>query len=330
MTVGDGGRRRRYLLRRLGQAVVVLGLVVVLQFFLLHLAPGDVADVIAGESQAADPEFVGRLRQQLGLDQPLPVQLGLYAWRLIRLDFGMSHAFGVPVLDLIAERLPATLLLMICAIATAFVTGTALGIVAAVRVGSWLDLAVSVLALLFYATPAFLVGIGLILVFTVQLRWLPMSGMITPWLEGGWWAATLDVARHLIMPMLALALFYVAIYTRLMRASMLEILSLDYVRTARAKGLRAWRVIFGHAARNAMLPMVTMLGLQVGSLLGGAILVETVFGWPGIGRLAFEAVSRRDVPLVLGILSLSSVLVLLVSLAIDVVYTRLDPRIVLR
>jgi peptide/nickel transport system permease protein len=324
------GPRTRYLLRRLGQAVLVLAIVVVLQFFLLHLAPGDIADVIAGEAQAADREFVERLRRDLGLDQPLPVQLVLYAWRLLSLDFGVSHGMGVPVFDLIIERLPATLLLMVSAIALAFLAGAALGTLAALQAGRWTDLAISVAALLFYATPAFLVGIGLILIFTVQLRWLPMAGMYVIWVDHSWWSLALDVARHLIMPMLSLALFYVAIYARLMRAAMLEVLSLDYVRTAHAKGLRPWRIVWRHAARNALLPMVTMLGLQVGSLLGGAVLVETVFGWPGIGRLAFEGVFRRDVPLVLGILTFSSILVLLVNLAVDLLYTRLDPRIVLR
>jgi len=309
---------------------VVLGIVVVLQFCLLHLAPGDIADVIAGEVQAADREFVDRLRRDLGLDRALPVQFGLYAWRIAQLDLGVSHAFGVPVVTIIAERLPATLLLMFSAIGIAFVLGMAMGMAAALRAGRWPDVAISILALLFYATPAFLVGIGLILVFSVQLSWLPMTGMASTWLEHTWWSYTLDVGRHLIMPVMSLSLFYVAIYTRLMRAAMLEIINLDYVRTARAKGLHPGRIVWRHMARNALLPMFTMLGLQVASLLGGAVLVETVFGWPGIGRLAFEAVFRRDVPLVMGILLLSSMLVLLVSLMIDLIYTRLDPRIVMR
>lgn len=327
---GTTARRGRYLLRRLLQAAVVLGIVLVLQFALLHLAPGDIADVIAGDVQSADPAFIEQLRRDLGLDRPLPVQFLIYVGRLVTLDFGMSHAFNVPVLTLILERLPATLLLMVTAIGLAFLAGAALGILAAAFRGRWPDVAVTVAALLFYATPVFLVGIGLILIFTVWLRVLPMSGMYVTWVQHTWWSFALDVARHLIMPAVSLALFYVAIYTRLMRAAMLEILSQDYVRTAWAKGLSPARVLLRHAARNALLPMVTMLGLQVGSLLGGAVLVETVFGWPGIGRLAFEAVFRRDIPLVLGVLFLSSVLVLLVNLAIDLLYTRLDPRIVLR
>jgi peptide/nickel transport system permease protein len=320
----------RYVARRLGQAAIVLGIVIVVQFFLLHLAPGDIADVIAGEVQASDRAFVDKLRRELGLDRPLPVQLALFSWRIVQLDFGQSHAFSLPVIQVIAERLPATLLLMASSIALAFVLGTALGMAAALRAGKWLDVAISTAALVFYATPAFLAGLALILIFSVQLNWLPMTGMGTTWLKLQGWEWVVDIARHLVMPMTALALFYVAIYTRLMRASMLEVMNLDYVRTARAKGLPPARIVLRHMARNALLPVFTMLGLQVASLLGGAVLIETVFGWPGIGRLAFEGVFRRDVPLVMGILFLSSVLVLVANLAMDLLYTRLDPRIVMR
>lgn len=320
----------RYLLRRLGQAVLVLAIVVVLQFFLLQLAPGDVADVIAGEAQAADPEFVKRLRLELGLDRPLWVQLGLHLQRVAILDLGHAHSFDAPVLDLILQRLPATLLLMMASIVMAMVLGTSLGIWAALRARGLADTLVTFTALIFYATPGFLVGIGMILLFTVQLKWLPMSGMSDLYSDSPWWAQALDIARHLIMPMVSLSLFYVATYTRLMRASMLEVMYLDYVRTARSKGLMPLRIVWRHMARNAMLPMVTMLGLQVSSLLGGSVVIETVFGWPGIGRLAFDAVFKRDVPLVMGVLLFSSVLVLSVSLMIDLIYTRLDPRISLR
>ena len=320
----------RYLLRRLGQAFLVLAIVVVLQFFLLQLAPGDVADVIAGEAQASDPEFVKRLRLELGLDRSLWVQLGLHLQRVAVLDLGQAHSFDAPVLDLILQRLPATLLLMVASMVMALVLGTSLGIWAALRARGPADTLVTFTALLFYATPGFLVGIGIILLFTVKLNWLPMSGMSDLYSDSPWWAQALDISRHLIMPMVSLSLFYVAMYTRLMRASMLEVMHLDYVRTARSKGLMPLRIVWRHMARNAMLPMVTMLGLQVSSLLGGSVVIETVFGWPGIGRLAFEAVFKRDVPLVMGVLLFSSVLVLSVSLMIDLIYTRLDPRIRLR
>lgn len=320
----------RYVLRRLAQALVVLGIVVVLQFLLLHMAPGDVADVIAGESQASDPAFVQQLRSELGLDRPLPVQLLLHLQRVVTLDWGQAHSMDAPVWQLIAERLPATGLLMLSAIGLAVVLGVGLGMVAALQARRWLDGVISVLALLFYATPGFLVGIVMILVFSVQLQWLPMAGMSSLYDDSPVWLRMADLARHLVLPTVTLGLFYVAIYTRLMRAAMLEVLPMEHVRTARSKGLAPWRVVWHHAGRNALLPIVTMAGLQVSSLLGGSVIVETIFGWPGIGRLAFEAVFKRDVPLVMGVLLLSSVLVLAVSLAVDLLYTRLDPRIRLR
>lgn len=320
----------RYVLRRLGQAALVLGIVIVLQFLLLHLAPGDVADVIAGESQASDPAFIAQLRAELGLDRPLPVQLLLHLQRVVTLDWGQAHSMDAPVWQLIAERLPATALLMLSAIGLAVVLGVGLGMAAALRARRWLDGVISVMALLFYATPGFLVGIVMILVFSVQLQWLPMAGMSSLYDDSPAWLRAVDTARHLVLPTLALGLFYVAIYTRLMRAAMLEVLPMEHVRTARSKGLAPWRVVWHHAGRNALLPIVTMAGLQVSSLLGGSVIVETLFGWPGIGRLAFEAVFKRDVPLVMGVLLLSSVLVLAVSLAVDLLYTRLDPRIRLR
>lgn len=317
----------RYSLRRLGQAGLVLLLVVVMQFLLLHLAPGDVADVIAGEAQASDPAFIEQLRRDLGLDRPLTVQLGLHMQRVLTLDWGHAHSMDAPVWQLIAERLPGTALLMVSALTLAIVMGVLLGMLAALYARRWADGLISVLALLFYATPGFLVGIGLILVFSVQLQWLPMSGMSSLYGDSPWTLRLIDSAKHLVLPMISLALFYVAIYTRLMRAAMLEVLPMDHVRTARSKGLGRWRVVWHHAARNALLPIVTMAGLQVSSLLGGSVIVETIFGWPGIGRLAFEAVFKRDVPLVMGILLLSSVLVLAISLCVDLIYTRLDPRI---
>ena len=320
----------RYVLRRLAQALVVLGIVIVLQFLLLHMAPGDVADVIAGESQASDPAFVQQLRSELGLDRPLPVQLLLHLQRVVTLDWGQAHSMDAPVWQLIAERLPATGLLMLTAIGLAVVLGVGLGMVAALQARRWLDGVISVLALLFYATPGFLVGIVMILVFSVQLQWLTMAGMSSLYDDSPVWLRMADLARHLVLPTVTLGLFYVAIYTRLMRAAMLEVLPMEHVRTARSKGLAPWRVVWHHAGRNALLPIVTMAGLQVSSLLGGSVIVETIFGWPGIGRLAFEAVFKRDVPLVMGVLLLSSVLVLAVSLAVDLLYTRLDPRIRLR
>lgn len=319
--------RLRWLLRRLAQAVpIVLG-IAVFNFALLHLAPGDAADVLAGEAGGATPEYVQQLRSRFGLDQPLPVQLGRYLLNVARLDLGFSFRHNMPVSDLILSRLPATLLLMASAIALAFGLGVLLGVTAARRVNRLADNLISVGALLVYATPIFWLGLMMILLFSVHLGWLPSGGMFTVGADFAGLAHGADIARHLALPAVALSLFYTALYTRLMRASMLEVFNLEFVTTARAKGLSERAVAWRHVLRNALLPMVTMLGLQTGSMLGGSVLVETVFGWPGLGRLAFEAVLQRDHNLLLGILLLSSVLVVVVNMVVDMLYAVLDPRI---
>lgn len=317
----------RYLTWRLLQAIPIVVGIAVFNFLLLQLAPGDAADVLAGEAGGATPEYIAELKARFGLDQPVPIQLGKYLWSVARLDLGFSFRHNMPVLDLIISRLPATLLLMGAAIALAFSLGVLLGVTAARHVNRPVDTVISVGALLAYATPIFWIGLMMILLFSVQLGWLPSSGMRTIGIELSGFEYAVDVARHLILPATALSLFFMALYTRLMRASMLEVYALDYVTTARAKGLTERRIAFKHVLRNALLPMVTMLGLQIGSMLGGSVLVETVFGWPGLGRLAFEAVFQRDNNLLLGILLLSSVLVVIVNVIIDLAYARLDPRI---
>lgn len=317
----------QYLIRRLLQAVPIIAGIAVFNFCLLQLAPGDVADVLAGEAGGATPEYMAQMRTKFGLDQPVPVQLGKYLLNVAQLDLGYSFRHNMPVIDLVLSRLPATLLLMVAAIAVAFGLGIVLGVTAARNVNRPIDTIISVGALLAYATPIFWIGLMMILLFSVKLGWLPSSGMYTVGADLSLAGHILDVARHMVLPTVALGLFFMALYTRLMRASMLEVYGLDYVVTARAKGLSETRVAFRHVLRNALLPMVTMLGLQVGSMLGGSVLVETVFGWPGLGRLAFEAVFQRDNNLLLGILMLSSVLVVIVNIVIDLLYARLDPRI---
>lgn len=313
--------------RRLLQVIPVILGIVVFNFALLHMAPGDAVDVIAGESGAADEEYVALLRQQYGLDQPLPVQLGRYLWQVLQLDLGHSFRHNMPVLDLILERLPATLLLMLAGLSLSLALGIGLGVLAAWRVRTPTDTAISIFALLSYATPTFWIGLMFILLFGVTLGWLPTTGMESIGAGHTGLARALDVGRHMLMPGVTLALFYMAIYTRLMRASMLEVYGQDYVRTAQAKGLADGRIAFKHVLRNALLPVVTMAGLQVGSLLGGSVLVETVFGWPGLGRMAYDAVFQRDFNLLLGILLLSSVLVVVANLIVDMLYALLDPRI---
>lgn len=320
----------QYLIRRLLQAVPIIAGIAVFNFCLLQLAPGDVADVLAGEAGGATPEYMAQMRTKFGLDQPVPVQLGKYLLNVAQLDLGYSFRHNMPVIDLVLSRLPATLLLMVAAIAVAFGLGIVLGVTAARNVNRPIDTIISVGALLAYATPIFWIGLMMILLFSVKLGWLPSSGMYTVGADLSLAGHILDVARHMVLPTVALGLFFMALYTRLMRASMLEVYGLDYVVTARAKGLSETRVAFRHVLRNALLPMVTMLGLQVGSMLGGSVLVETVFGWPGLGRLAFEAVFQRDNNLLLGILMLSSVLVVIVNIVIDLLYARLDPRIDMR
>ncbi|MFN9388342.1 MAG: ABC transporter permease [Betaproteobacteria bacterium] len=319
--------RLAWLLRRLAQAVPIVVGIAVFNFALLHLAPGDAADVLAGEAGGATPEYVQQLRRRFGLDQPLPVQLGRYLLNVARLDLGFSFRHNMPVSELIFSRLSATLLLMVSAIALAFGLGVLLGVTAARSVNRLADNLISVAALLVYATPIFWLGLMMILLFSVHLGWLPSGGMFTVGADFAGLARATDIARHLVLPAVALALFYTALYTRLMRASMLEVFNLEFVTTARAKGLGERAVAWRHVLRNALLPMVTMLGLQTGSLLGGSVLVETVFGWPGLGRLAFEAVLQRDHNLLLGILLLSSVLVVAVNVVVDMLYAVLDPRI---
>lgn len=317
-----------FLVRRTLQIVPVVLAIATLNFCLLHLAPGDAADIIAGTSGSSSAEFVAELRRSFGLDRPLHEQFLLYIVRLLSLDLGVSHVQNVPVLTLIADRVPATLLLMVSAIAVAVIVGILLGIIAAMRRRTWVDAVVSVAALVVYATPQFWLGLMLIVLFSVGLGILPSGGMMTIGRDLGTFDAIFDILRHLVLPATTLGLFYVAVYARLMRASMLEVYTLDFIVTARAKGLSEPRIGLTHAARNAMLPVVTLAGVQIGHILGGSILVETVFGWPGLGRLVFDALLQRDLNLLLGILFISSVVVVLANLAVDLLYGLLDPRIV--
>lgn len=313
--------------RRLLQLVPVVLAIAALNFVLIKMAPGDAADILAGQMGHATLEFTEELRREFGLDLPLIEQFFVYIRRLATLDLGVSVIQQQPVLDLILDRLPATLLLMVTAIAVAIASGVSLGVVAARRQGGWVDNVISVVALLVYATPAFWLGLMLIVFFSIQLDLLPSGGMMRIGVSQSPLALALDVARHLVLPALTLGLFYAAIYARLMRASMLEVYGQDFITTARAKGLPERAVAWSHAARNALLPVVTLAGMQIGHMLGGSILIETVFGWPGLGRLVFDALQQRDLNLLLGILFVSSVVVVLANLFVDLLYGLLDPRI---
>jgi peptide/nickel transport system permease protein len=282
---------------------------------------------MAGEAGAADELYLNQLRKEFGLDRPLHEQLFVYVANVARLELGYSYRQQRPVVDLLAERVSATLLLTGAAFVLSLVVGVSLGVLAATLVGRWSDSIITALALFFYAMPLFWVGLMGVLLFSVTLRWLPAFGMYTVGanLSGG--ALALDVARHLVLPAVTLALFHMAVYARMTRASMLEVRDLDFVRTARAKGLgegRIWRV---HVLRNAVLPVVTIAGVKAGYLIGGSIVVETVFAWPGIGRLAFEAVLQRDYNVLLGVFFLTSFMVIAFNLVTDVIYSFVDPRI---
>ena len=323
-------RSLAYTLRRLAQAVPTVLVIVALNFLLLQLAPGDAADVLAGEAGSATPEFMAQLRKTFGLDQPLGVQLLLYVKQVITLDLGYSFRHGMPVVELIGSRLGPTLLLMITVLLTAVVVGTLLGAFAARHLNRWQDNLISMLTVLAYATPVFWAGLMLIVVFSIKLGWFPTSGMqqVAAFHEGA--AKVRDIAHHLVLPSLTLTMFYMALYTRLMRASVLEQFSMDYVVTARAKGLTERQIARRHVMRNAVLPVLTMAGVQVGALLGGAVVVETVFAWPGLGLLAYESLFARDLNLLLGIFFICTCLVVVVNIAVDVAYSLLDPRIELR
>jgi peptide/nickel transport system permease protein len=317
-----------FVLRRLLQMVPVLLAIASLNFFLVHMAPGDAADIIAGQSGNATPEFVAGLRHDFGLDKPLFEQFFIYVARLLRFDLGYSSVQQAPVIDLILQRLPAPLLLMLTAVTLAVAAGVALGVASARRRGSWADRAISITALVFYAVPVFWLGLMLIVLFSIVLGVLPSGGMSEIGKANGGVDHALDVLRHLILPAITMALFYLALYTRVMRSSMLEVLSLEYIIAARAKGLPESAIAWRHAVPNAILPIVTLAGVQFGHLLGGSILIETVFGWPGLGRLVFDALLQRDMNLLLGILFVSSVVVVLANLVVDLLYGFLDPRIV--
>ncbi len=316
-----------YALRRLLQAVPVIILIMIGTFLLLQLAPGDTVDALVGDMGGADAAFIARLRTEYGLDQPVWVQLWRYMSKLAMFDFGWSFVYEQPVSTVLLDRLGTTLLLMATSLSLAFTVGTLLGAIAARRAYSWTDTVISTLGLVFYATPSFFLSLMMMLLFSVKLGWLPVGGIKT--IAGFYtgWEHVRDVAKHLIMPTAALSLIYLAFYLRLMRASVMEVAELDYVRTARAKGAGESRLMIHHIMRNALLPVVTLLGLQFSTVLGGSVVVETIFSLPGLGNLAYKAVIQRDMNTLMGIIFLSSILVIVINFMTDLLYARLDSRI---
>jgi len=301
----------RYVLKRVVLALPVLLGVSVVVFVAIRLIPGDPAQLMAG--QAATQEVVQQIRQSLGLDQPVPVQYLYFLRNVVRGDLGRSLFNGAPVVEELAQRFPRTVRLALASIAVASLIGIPAGILAATRRSTWVDTAVMLVALAGVSVPVFWLGLNLILLFSVRLQWLPSFGYET-------W-------RHLVLPSLTLGAASTAVVARMTRSAMLEVLGQDYVRTARAKGLAERVVVSRHALRNALIPVVTVLGLQLGTLLSGAVLTETVFAWPGIGRLLVEAVLARDYPIIQGATLLIAATFVVLNVAVDVLYGLLDPRI---
>ncbi|MCP4185254.1 MAG: ABC transporter permease [Hyphomicrobiales bacterium] len=315
------------LIRRLAWSILLIFAVLVLNFLLIHMAPGDPADVIAGEMGGATQEMLDDIRKSYGLDKPLHVQLWVYLSRAVQGDLGNSFFYNSSVLDLILSRIGPTLLLVITSLLFALVIGTALGVIAARKPNGYLSYFVTIVSIVGYAAPIFWTGLMLVILFASVIPLFPISGMYDIRTEGGMFVRGMDVAHHLVLPAFTLAIVYLAQYSRLTRASMLEILGSDYIRTARAKGVSEFKIYSKHALRNAILPIVTIAGLQFGSVISGAVLVETVFSWPGLGTLAFESILARDYPTILGILFFSAVLVIIANIITDMTYRLVDPRV---
>jgi len=304
----------RYLANRIGQTTFLLVGVSFITFVLLYILPADPARQIAGRS--ATPETVETIRKQLGLDLPFHQQYGRYLGSLVQGDLGRSYAQKTEVAEIVAARLPATLLLMLAAIVCELSIGLAIGIFAAVRQGSRADHGVMMLSFIGVSTPQFVAGILMLYVFAVQLDWFPVGGY--------------GEFRHLVLPALTLGLLGAGWYSRMMRSSMIEVLTQDYIRTARAKGAPERRVILLHALRNALLPIVAMIGLDIGLFMSGAVVVESVFGWPGIGQLAWQAIQQVDIPIIMGVTLVAAVAIVLGNLLADLVAPLVDPRIRIR
>ncbi len=308
-----------YVVRRVLATIPVMAVVALFVFSLLYIAPGDPAAVIAGDQ--ATPDDVERIRQSLGLDRPYLVRFGEWVWRILQGDMGVSIFTNLPVTTMIAQRIEPTLSLMVLTLLLAVSVAVPMGVLAAWKQGTVLDRAVMGFAVLGFSVPVFVVGYLLAYVFAVELDWLPVQGYTS--IDQGFW----PWLENLILPAVALGGVYIALIARITRATMLEVLQQDYIRTAKAKGLSRFRVISLHALRNALIPVVTVIGLQVGVLFTGAILTETIFSWPGVGKWLIEAIFRRDYPVLQGGALLLGIMVMTVNLLVDLTYGLINPRI---
>ena len=308
-----------YVIRRLFATIVVMAVVAFVVFSLLYLTPGDPAAILAGD--AATDDDIRRIREKLGLDEPFLVRFGGWVWGLLHGDLGISIFTNLPVTHLIGQRIEPTLSLTLCTLVVAVVVAVPLGVVAAASAGTWRDRMVMAFSVLGFSVPVFVLAYVLIMLFSIELEWLPVQGY-RPLEEGLW-----EWARHLILPSAALGTVYIALIARITRAAMLDVLSQDYIRTAQAKGLAPRAVLVGHALKNAAVPIVTVIGIGIALLIGGAIVTETVFAIPGIGRLTVDAILRRDYPIIQGVILIFSGAYVLINLAVDLSYMFLDPRI---
>jgi peptide/nickel transport system permease protein len=308
-----------YILRRLFATLVVMTVVAFVVFSLLYLTPGDPAAVIAGD--AATTDDIQRIRANLGLDEPFLVRFSGWAWALLHGDLGTSIFTKLPVTRLIAQRVEPTVALTLCTLLVAVAVAVPLGVLAAAKAGSWIDRSVMAFSVLGFSVPVFVLAYILILTFSIELDWLPVQGYRN--LSEGFW----EWLRHLILPSLALGTVYMALIARITRATMLDVLAQDYVRTAQAKGLAPHSVLVGHALKNAAVPIMTVVGIGIALLISGAIVTETVFAIPGIGRLTVDAILRRDYPIIQGVILIFSAAYVLINLAVDLSYMLFDPRI---
>lgn len=315
------------ILRRLLSSIPVLILVLSGSFFLLNSASGDAVDAYLAAIGGGNAQQAAELRASYGLDGSAWARFGYYLSRLLQGDLGYSVALNRPIASIITERLPATLALMGSATALSFLLGSILGVLAGRRPGSWTDRLLSTGSLALYSIPSFWLGLVLAILFAVKLRWFPVSGLETIASGKSGLARAGDIIWHLALPVAALSMIYLALFLRMMRSGMIEAWHEDYTLAAKARGLSDWRITLNHAARNALLPLITMLGLQAASMLGGSVVIESVFGIPGFGRLAQEAVAGRDSALLLGIILTSAVMVIIANLAVDLAYGWIDPRI---
>ena len=308
-------------------ACILLLAVLILNFGMMHLAPGDVADTISQSMGGADEEILNQIRADYGLDQPFIVQLGNYIGKVIRFDLGYSFFYNQPVTKLIFQKLPATLLLVLTAQLLALIIGVFLGVFSAQRPNGLSSHFVSFLALFGYSAPVFWSGLLLLIGFSLHIQWFPVAGMRDVTIEGNLWVESVDIMRHMALPVISLSSIFLALYSRLSRATMMEVLGSDYIRTAKSKGLTDREIVYKHALKNSLSPVITLAGLQFSAVVSGAVLVESVFSWPGLGTLAFDSIIARDTPTILGILFFSALVVIIGNLLTDFALRLVDPRV---